>query len=162
MVLSLVRRIHWRRKWQVTPGFLPGESQGQRSLGGYGSCGHMESDVTEGTWLTSIISHLPKLCLGFPGSSASKESTCNAQRVKCLPAMQETWARSLGWEDPLEKGKATHSSILAWKIPWTYSPWGHKELDMIERLSSCAKLCLPRDTVFKIQLVIFFTILKEY
>ena len=42
-----------------------------------------------------------------------------AQLVKNLPAMQETWARSLGWEEPLEKGKATHSSILAWKIPWT-------------------------------------------
>ena len=43
--------------------------------------------------------------------------------------------QSLGWEDPLEKGMATHSSILVWEIPWTealedYSPWGHKELDM--------------------------------
>ena len=42
-----------------------------------------------------------------------------AQLIKNLPAMQETWARSLGLEDPLEKGKATHSSILAWRIPWT-------------------------------------------
>ena len=42
-----------------------------------------------------------------------------AQLVKNLPAMQETWAQSLGWEDPLKKGKAAHSSILAWKIPWT-------------------------------------------
>ena len=41
-----------------------------------------------------------------------------AQRVKNLPAMQKTWVQSLGWEDPLEKGKATHSSILAWRIPW--------------------------------------------
>ena len=86
---------------------------------------------------------------GFPDSSVGKESTCNAgnpssvpglersagggisyplqyswaslvaQLVKNLPAMQETWVRSLGWEDPLEKGKATHSSILAWRIPWT-------------------------------------------
>ena len=53
--------------------------------------------------------------------------------VKNLPAVQETRVQSLGWEDPLEKGTATHSSILAWKIPWTeepggYSPWGHKEL----------------------------------
>ena len=39
--------------------------------------------------------------------------------TKNLPAMWETWVRSLGWEDPLEKGKATHSSILAWRIPWT-------------------------------------------
>ena len=42
-----------------------------------------------------------------------------AQMVKNLPAMQETWVRSLGWEDPLEKGTATHSSILAWRILWT-------------------------------------------
>ena len=41
-----------------------------------------------------------------------------AQRVKCLPAMQETWIQSLGQEDPLEKEIATHSSTLAWKIPW--------------------------------------------
>ena len=42
-----------------------------------------------------------------------------AQLVKNLPAMWETWVPSLGWEYPLEKGKATHSSILAWRIPWT-------------------------------------------
>ena len=45
-----------------------------------------------------------------------------AQRVKRLPAMQETWVRSLGWEDSLEKEMATHSSILAWRIPWTEEP----------------------------------------
>ena len=86
---------------------------------------------------------------GFPDSSVGKESACNsgdcgsipgsgrsagegigyplqyswaslvAQLVKNLPAMQETWVRSLGWEDPMEKGKATYSSILAWRIPWT-------------------------------------------
>ena len=85
--------------------------------------------------------------MSFPGSSAAKQSTCNAedpstipgsgrypgkgidyplryswaslvtQTVKNPPAMQETWGRSLGWEDPLEKGIATHSSILAWRIP---------------------------------------------
>ena len=43
---------------------------------------------------------------------------CVAQLIKNPPAVQETWVRSLGWEDPLEKGKATHSSILAWRIPW--------------------------------------------
>ena len=87
--------------------------------------------------------------MGFPGSSAGKESACNAgdpglipgsgkspgegivyplqyswaslvaHMVKNLPTMWETWVRSLGWEDPLEKEMATHSSILAWKIPWT-------------------------------------------
>ena len=84
--------------------------------------------------------------MGFPGSLAAKESTCNsgdlssipgsgkstgegigypleyswaslvAQMVKNQPAMQETWFRSLSWEDPLEKGMAIHSSILAWSI----------------------------------------------
>jgi len=51
--------------------------------------------------------------------------------------MQETWVQSLGWKDPLKKGKATNSSILAWRIPW--SPWGHKELDVTERLSLSLK-----------------------
>ena len=46
------------------------------------------------------------------------------QRLKCLPVMQETWVRSLGWEDPLEKEMAIHSSILAWRIPWTEEPGG--------------------------------------
>ena len=89
---------------------------------------------------------------GFPGSSAGKESTFNAgdpglipglgrspgggidyplqcswippvtQMVKTLPALWETWVRSLGWEDPLEKGMVTHSNILAWRIPWTEEP----------------------------------------
>ena len=84
----------------------------------------------------------------FPNSSVGKESACNAgdpglipgsgrsagewvgyplqysrasimaQLVKNLPAMWETWVQSLGWEDLLEKAKATHSSILAWRIPW--------------------------------------------
>ena len=47
-----------------------------------------------------------------------------AQMVKNLPAMQETWVRSLGQEDPLEKGMATRSSVLAWGIPWTEEPGG--------------------------------------
>ena len=46
-------------------------------------------------------------------------ASCVAQLAKNLPAMWETWARSLGWENPLEKGKAAHSRILAWRIPWT-------------------------------------------
>ena len=45
-----------------------------------------------------------------------------AQMVKNLPAMGETWAQSQGWEDPLEEGMATHSIILAWRIPWTEEP----------------------------------------
>ena len=51
-----------------------------------------------------------------------------AQLVKNLPAMWETWVRSLGWEDPLEEGKDTHSSILAWRFHGLYSPWGVKRV----------------------------------
>ena len=59
--------------------------------------------------------------------------------VKDLPAMQETWVQSLGREDPLEKETATHSSILAWRIPWTEEPsrlqsMGSQESDMTERV----------------------------
>ena len=97
-------------------------------------------------WLFQIIEETTRVW-GIPGSSAGKESTCNAgdpgsipgsgkppgegtgyplqyswaslvpQSVKNPPAMQETLVRSLGWEDPLEEGTATHYSILAWRIP---------------------------------------------
>ena len=61
------------------------------------------------------------------------------QPVKNMPAMQEIWVSSLGWEDPLEKGMATHCSNLAWRIPWTEEPgWlqftGLEESDMSEQL----------------------------
>ena len=64
-----------------------------------------------------------------------------SQTVKNLPAMRETWVQSLGWEDPLEEGMATHSSILTWRIPWTEEPgalqfMGCKELDTTEQLST--------------------------
>ena len=98
--------------------------------------------------VATSLGHLMAL-KGFPHSSVGKESTCNAgdpglipgsgrsagewigyplqcswaslmaQLIKNLPTMEETWVRSLSWEDPLEKGKATHSSILAWRIPRT-------------------------------------------
>ena len=69
--------------------------------------------------------------MGFPGGSDSKDN---------LPAIRETWVQSLGQEDPLDKGMATHSSVLAWRTPWQrilvgYSPWGCKELDTTERLT---------------------------
>ena len=51
-----------------------------------------------------------------------RQASLVAQQVMNLPAMQETWVQSLGWEDPLEKEMATHSSILAWRIPWTEDP----------------------------------------
>ena len=52
--------------------------------------------------------------------------------VKNLPAMQETWVQFLGWEDALEKEMATHSSILAWKIPWTEEPGGLQSMGLQE------------------------------
>ena len=61
-----------------------------------------------------------------------------AQMIKHLPGMRETQVPSLGWEDPLEKEMATHSSTLTWKIPWTEESgrlqWGRKESDTTERL----------------------------
>ena len=67
--------------------------------------------------LEVILTFLKLLRLDFGASLV-------AQRIKRLPAMQETWVQSLGWEDPLEKEMATHSSILAWRIPWTEEPGG--------------------------------------
>ena len=73
-----------------------------------------------------------------------------AQQVKSLPAMQETketWVQSLGWEDPLEEEMATHSSVLAWKIPWTEEPGRlqsmvRKGLDMTEQLTHTQAACI--------------------
>ena len=72
-----------------------------------------------------------------------------AQLVKNPSAIQETWVLPLDWEDPLEKGRATHSSILAWRIPWT-SPWGCKESDTTERLSLSLPLASPEKPVLSI------------
>ena len=52
-----------------------------------------------------------------------------AQTVKNPPAVWKTWVRSLGWEDPLEEGMATHSDILAWRIPWTEEPGGLQSME---------------------------------
>ena len=65
--------------------------------------------------------------------------------------MQDTWVWSLGWEDSLEKGMATYSSILAWRIPWSlegYRPWGRKELDTTERLTLSLYLIIWQDVGF--------------
>ena len=70
------------------------------------------------------------------------------------PEMRETWVRSLGWEDPLKEGMATHSSILAWRIPVDrspvgYGPWGHKESDMTEQLSTAhVYLWIPGQSLY--------------
>ena len=97
--------------------------------------------------------------MGFPGSSVDKESACNAgdpglipgsgispgegigyppqyswaslvaQMVKNPPALREIWVQSLGWKDPLERGMATHPSILAWRILWTEEPGRLQSMD---------------------------------
>ena len=68
------------------------------------------------------ISRSPGEGIGYPLQCSW--ASLGAQTVKNLPAMRETWVRSLGWEDPLEECMATHSSILAWRIPWTKEPGG--------------------------------------
>ena len=71
-------------------------------------------------YLSHVISGRHNLTCGLIiGNSSSFRASLRAQLVKNLPAMWETWVQSLGWEDPLEKGKTTDSSILAWRIPWT-------------------------------------------
>ena len=67
--------------------------------------------------------------MGWVISQANDQASLVAQMVKTPPAIRETWVRSLGWEDPLEEGMATHSSILVWRIAMDsplagYSPWG--------------------------------------
>ena len=64
------------------------------------------------------------LCLWSHTEKRKKSASLIAQSVKNLPTVQNTWVQSLGWEDPLEKEMATHSSILAWRIPWTEDPSG--------------------------------------
>ena len=138
--------ICWRRDRLPTPvslGFACG-SAGKESacnVGALGSIPGLGRSIGEGKGYP--------LHTDFPDSSLGKESACNAgdpglipgsgrspgegigyplqypwaslvaQRVKNPPAVRETWVQSLGWEDPLEKGKTTHSSILAWRTPST-------------------------------------------
>ena len=72
---------------------------------------------------TERLTHM-HILLQHSHDLAMSEASLVAQRVKNLPAKQKTQVRSLGWEDPLEKEMAMHSSILAWKIPWTEEPGG--------------------------------------
>ena len=97
-----VGKIPWRRKWQLTPEFLPGEFHGQRSLVGYIPWDCKELDMTERLTLHSFLRLNNILLWDFPGGSV----------VKNLPAVQESQVPPLGWEDPLEEEMATHSSIL--------------------------------------------------
>ena len=111
--LSLFTFIHWWRKWQPTPVFLPGESQGRGSLGGCCLWGHTESDTTEATaaaaavWLKTIT-----YCC-FPVGSDSKESACNAGPPGSVP---------VSGRPPGEGNGNLSWGILAWGIPWTEEP----------------------------------------
>ena len=78
--------------------------------------------------------------LNDPMSTQPETASLVAEMIKNLPAMQETWVRSLSWEDPLEEGMATHCSILAWRIPgqrsmMDFSPWGRKAFVTTEQLT---------------------------
>ena len=132
----MVAKIPWRRKWRPTLELLPGKSHGGRSLVGYSPWGHKESDTTERLHFHFSLSLLAIYinincdadCNTFGGLSAvgylildlsNLGASLEAQLVKNLPAMWETWVQSLSWGDPLEKAMGTHFRILAWRIPWT-------------------------------------------
>ena len=105
---------------------IQGSTAGQGTERG----GHSTHPQASGNKSTLQWSHTHIYAHVYTGSSDGKESACNAGDL--------VW--SLGWEEPLEKGTATHSSILAWRIPWTEEPGrlqsrGLKQLDMTERLS---------------------------
>ena len=101
--LSLFTFMHWRRKWQPTPVFLPGESQGWGSLVGCQGWGRTESDMTEATQQQKKN-----------GGSDGKGSACNAGDLGLIPGLE----RSPGG------GHSKLSTILAWRIPWTKEPGG--------------------------------------
>ena len=134
----------WRQKKGVTEDEMVGwhhqlnghefgqtlaDGEGQGSLSCCSPWGRKELDTNEWlnnnwtkmarTWL--ISDSISNFCPGFQFRIHHRKQGTSlvAQLIKNLPAIRETWVRSLGWKDPLEKGKATHSSILAWRIPWT-------------------------------------------
>ena len=97
--LSLFTFMHWRRKWQSIPVFLPGESQGWGSLMGCHLWGHTELDTTEATW--------------------RQQQHTGVRLPWCLKGKESTDQCRKGGFDPwVKKERATHFSILAWEIPW--------------------------------------------
>ena len=144
------------------PGLIPGlgrsPGEGKGNWLQYSGLENSMNSIVGGvaksrTGLSDFYFHFHSWLMGCSGSSAGKESACNARDPSSIPglgrtpgegigyllqyswaslvaqlvkyplAMQETWVPSLGWEDPLEKGKATHSSILAWRIPMDKGTW---------------------------------------
>ena len=117
-VWSLGREVPWRRKRQPTPVLLPRKSHGWRSLVSVGS------QRARYDWGTSLHFHFKnkeltrRIAWSFPGSSVVKNPPANAGDVGSIP----------GSEDPLEENMATHSSVLAWEIPWTEDPGGEQTI----------------------------------
>ena len=107
--------MHWRRTWQPTPVFLPGESHGWRSLVSYSPWGRKESGTTE-----RLRFHFT-LTYSLQGASQvinGKEPACQCKRPK--RSGFDPWVRKIPWR----RAWQTHSSILAWRIPWTEEPGG--------------------------------------
>ena len=144
-------KIHWRRDRLPTPVFLgfPGGSAGKESTYNawdLGSIPGLGRSAGEGKSYPLQCSGLENStdCIVYGVKRAGHDWATftslhqQAQMVKNTPAMQETQIQPLGQEDPLEKGMATHSSILAWRIPWRspggYNPWGRKDSDTTEQL----------------------------
>ena len=121
-----MEKIPWRRDRLPTPVFLgfPGGSAGKESacsVGDLGSILGWEGPLEKGkaTHSSILAWRIPWTVEGIGYPFQYSWASLVAQLVKNLPAVWETWVESLGWEDPLEKGKGTHSSILAWRISRT-------------------------------------------
>ena len=137
--------LAWRIPGTGEPGGLP-------SMGSH-RVGHEWSDLAAAA---AGVQERVEEWLVYASKQRLGRASLVSQTVKNLPAMQETGVRPLGWDDPLEKGMAIPSSILAWRIPWTeslagYSPWGCKGSDTTEQLthsSTCAhRACSSFSTV---------------
>ena len=119
-------------QWTRTAGDKGGRQLGAETIRHTQNTGHSTNRLVS----SKRHRHQTKNAGDKPRCKETKEMTANntwtwtgcwaslvAQLVKNPPAMRETWVQSLSWDDPLEKGKATHSSIPVWRIPWTVYPW---------------------------------------
>ena len=127
--------VHWA---PLRRGHQPGSKEaleGKNCAGGSLCCGHSRRNPKH-TGMKFMHSFLRQITLSLVIILTLIPFTWLPWWLKNLPAMQETQVQSLGWEDPLEKGMPTHSSILAWRIPWTegawwvtvHSPWGSQRV----------------------------------
>ena len=116
--MEFSRQEYWSRLPFPSPGYLPDPGIEPASLLSPALTGAFLPLAPPGTQQGPAFLTLSRITPVLP----SRKASLVAQMVKNLPAMQETWVLSLGWEDPLGKEMATHSSILAWRIPWTEEP----------------------------------------